>query len=155
MLSRLTAITKSKRLFKKSTQRFSSSKVTDQAKCHNCGKKGHFARNCWSKISIPSYQPPFQPKPLSSSQHKAELRSTKDFEAKYNKIKAKLALLSLSASTPTSSSGKNKSLIAETYEWDEEEVSSNENEAIEVKALMALANEERVYVSKESDINGE
>ncbi|GJY89285.1 hypothetical protein Tco_0503913 [Tanacetum coccineum] len=76
-------------------------------------------------------------------------------EAKYNKVKAKLALLSFSASFPKSSFGKNKGLIAETYKWDEEEVSPDENEAIEVKALMALANEERVYVSKESDINGE
>ncbi|GJZ90223.1 hypothetical protein Tco_0662150, partial [Tanacetum coccineum] len=104
---------------------------------------------------VPSYQSPFQPKPLSSSQHKPKLMSTKDFEAKYHKIKAKLALLSSSASAPTSSSGKNKCLIAETYEWDEEEVSSDENEAIEVKALMALANEERVSVSKESASNGE
>nr|GEX74525.1 hypothetical protein [Tanacetum cinerariifolium] len=85
--------------------------------------------------------------------HKPELRSTKDFEAKYNKIKAKLALLSLSASAPISSSGKNKSLIAETYEWDEKEVSSNENEEIEVKALMVLAHKERVSVGKESANN--
>nr|GFA65197.1 hypothetical protein [Tanacetum cinerariifolium] len=48
---------------------------------------------------------------------------------------------------------KNKGLIAETYEWDEEEVSSDKNEAIEVKALMVLANEERVFVSKESASN--
>ncbi|GJZ40207.1 hypothetical protein Tco_0586770 [Tanacetum coccineum] len=52
-------------------------------------------------------------------------------------------------------SSKNKGLIAETYEWDEEEVSSNENEAIKFKALMALANEEIVYVRKESASNGE
>ncbi|GKA75968.1 hypothetical protein Tco_0782346 [Tanacetum coccineum] len=38
---------------------------------------------------------------------------------------------------------------------DEEEVSSDENEAIEVKALMALANEERVSVGKESASNAE
>ncbi|GKA23622.1 flavonol 3-sulfotransferase-like protein [Tanacetum coccineum] len=111
-------LAKSKRFFKKGTQRFSSAKATDQTECHKCGKKGYFARDCWSKTSVPSYQSPFQPKPLSSSQHKPELRSTKDFEAKYNKIKAKLALLSSSASAPTLSSGKNKSLIAETYEWD-------------------------------------
>nr|GEV75535.1 hypothetical protein [Tanacetum cinerariifolium] len=67
---------------------------------------------------------------------------------------AKLALRSLSALAPTSSLGKNKSLIVETYEWDEEEVPSDGNEAIKVKALMALANEERVYVSKESASNG-
>ncbi|GJX48664.1 retrovirus-related pol polyprotein from transposon TNT 1-94 [Tanacetum coccineum] len=105
--------------------------------------------------STPSNQSPFQPKPLNSSQHKPELRPTKEFEAKYNKIKAKLALLSSSASAPNSSSSKNKGLIVETYEWDEEEVSSNENKAIEVKALMALVNEERVLVGKESASNGE
>ncbi|GJW61049.1 integrase, catalytic region, zinc finger, CCHC-type containing protein [Tanacetum coccineum] len=34
---------------------------------------------------------------------------------------------------------KNKGLIAEAYEWDEEEVSSDDNEMVEVKVLMALA----------------
>ncbi|GKC49569.1 hypothetical protein Tco_1072314 [Tanacetum coccineum] len=82
-------------------------------------------------------------------------RHTKDFEAKYNKVKAKLALLSSSASAPSSSSGKNKGLIAKTYDWDEEEVSSDDNEVTKVKALMALADEEIVSVGKESARNGE
>ncbi|GKB81779.1 hypothetical protein Tco_0948674, partial [Tanacetum coccineum] len=82
-------------------------------------------------------------------------RQTKDFEAKYNKVKAKLALLSSSTLAPSSSLGKNKGLIAETYDWDEEEVSSDENKVIEVRALMALTNEERIFVSKESVSNGE
>ncbi|GKB72483.1 hypothetical protein Tco_0933895 [Tanacetum coccineum] len=80
---------------------------------------------------------------------------TKDFEAKYNKVKAKLTLLSSSASAPGSSSGKNKGLIVESYDCDEEEVSSDDNEVPEVKALMALTDEERVSVSKESARNGE
>ncbi|GJS46406.1 retrovirus-related pol polyprotein from transposon TNT 1-94 [Tanacetum coccineum] len=42
---------KSKRFFKKGTQRFSSAKATDQTECHKCGKKGHFERDCWSKTS--------------------------------------------------------------------------------------------------------
>ncbi|GJR83412.1 retrovirus-related pol polyprotein from transposon TNT 1-94 [Tanacetum coccineum] len=91
-------LAKSKIFFKKGTQRFSSAKATDQIECHKCGKKGHFTRDCWSKASVPSYQSPFQLKPLSSSQHKPELRPTKDFKDKYNKVKAKLALLSSSAS---------------------------------------------------------
>ncbi|GJY72781.1 hypothetical protein Tco_0477212 [Tanacetum coccineum] len=122
-------LAKSKRFFKKGTQRFSSTKSTDQTECHKCGKK-------------------------SSPQHKPELRPTKDFESKYNKVKAKLALLSSSASASKASMVKNKGLIAEAYEWDEEQVSSNDNEMVEVKVLMALA-EENDAVSKESARNGE
>ncbi|GJX25349.1 hypothetical protein Tco_0231645 [Tanacetum coccineum] len=91
---------------------------------------------------------------IFSSQHKPELRPTKDFESKYNKVKAKLALLSLSASASKTSMVKNKGLIAEAYEWDEEEVSSNDNEMVEIKVLMALA-EDNDVVSKEVTRNGE
>ncbi|GKE60006.1 hypothetical protein Tco_1510373, partial [Tanacetum coccineum] len=43
---------------------------------------------------------------------------------------------------------KNKILIAEAYEWDEEEVSSDDNEMVEFKVLMALA-EDNDAISKE------
>ncbi|GKC52688.1 retrovirus-related pol polyprotein from transposon TNT 1-94 [Tanacetum coccineum] len=147
-------LAKSKRFFKKGTQRFSSAKATDQIECHKCGKKGHFARDCWSKTSIPLYQSPFHPKPLSSSQHQPELRPTKDFKAKYNKVKAKLALISSSTSASKASMVKNKGLIAEAYEWDKEEVSSDDNEMVEVKVLMAPAEDNEV-VNKEGAKNGE
>ncbi|GJR63587.1 hypothetical protein Tco_1505749 [Tanacetum coccineum] len=88
------------------------------------------------------------------SQNKPELRPTKDFEAKYNKVKAKLALLSSSASASKAATVKNKGLIAEAYEWDEEEVSSDDNEMVEVKVLMALAEEDDA-ISKEGARNGE
>ncbi|GJQ95701.1 granule-bound starch synthase 2, chloroplastic/amyloplastic [Tanacetum coccineum] len=96
-----------------------STKATDQTVCHKCGKKGHFTRDCWSKTLVSTYQSPFQSKPFISPQNKPELRPTKDFEAKYNKVKAKLALLSSSASAFKAPMVKNKGLIAEAYEWDE------------------------------------
>ncbi|GKB11232.1 hypothetical protein Tco_0845155 [Tanacetum coccineum] len=44
---------------------------------------------------------------------------------------------------------------SEAYEWDEEEVSSDDNEMTEVKVLMALANDESVDVGEESVRNDE
>ncbi|GKF19611.1 hypothetical protein Tco_0068249, partial [Tanacetum coccineum] len=82
---------------------------------------------------------------------KGTQRPTKDFKAKYNKVKAKLALLSSSSSA---SMVKNKGLIAEACEWDEEEVSSDDNEMVEVKILMALAKENDA-ASKEGAKNSE
>ncbi|GKA25449.1 hypothetical protein Tco_0711558 [Tanacetum coccineum] len=98
-------------------------------------KKGHFARDCFSKTLVPSYSSPFQ-KPqttiFSHSQQKPKLIPTKYFEARYNKIKAKLAVLSSGTSTSKSSMVKNK-----------------------VKVLMALANDENVAVGKETARNGD
>ncbi|GKE62069.1 hypothetical protein Tco_1512436, partial [Tanacetum coccineum] len=82
------------------------------------------------------------------------LRPTKDFEAKYNKVKVKLALLSSSASASKALMVKNKGLIAEAYKWDEQKVSSDDNEMVEVKVLMALA-EDNDSVSKEGAKNSE
>ncbi|GKD73345.1 retrovirus-related pol polyprotein from transposon TNT 1-94, partial [Tanacetum coccineum] len=130
----------------------SNAKESDQTECRKYGKKGHFERDCWSKALVPSYQSPFQQKPLSSSQYKPELRPTKDFEAKCNKVKAKPALLSSSASASKATNIKNKGLIAEAYKWDKEEVSSDDNEMVEVKVLMALAKENDA-ISKEGARN--
>ncbi|GKF53310.1 hypothetical protein Tco_0160220 [Tanacetum coccineum] len=57
-------------------------------------------------------------------------------------------------STAFFTSSINKGLIPGAYEWDKEEVSSNDNEMVEVKVLMALA-EENDDVSKEGARNGE
>ncbi|GJS91413.1 RNA-directed DNA polymerase, eukaryota, nucleotide-binding alpha-beta plait domain protein [Tanacetum coccineum] len=69
------------------------------------------------------------------------------------KVKAKLALISSSTSAPKSLLVKNKALVVEAYEWDEEDVSSNNNEMVEVKVLMSLADDESVVVGKESARN--
>nr|GFC01644.1 retrovirus-related Pol polyprotein from transposon TNT 1-94 [Tanacetum cinerariifolium] len=58
-------------------------------------------------------------------------------------MKAKLALLEVSPSSsqnPKSFQPKNKGLVAETFNWDEEEV-SGEEEVTRVKVLMALADD--------------
>ncbi|GJW70074.1 retrovirus-related pol polyprotein from transposon TNT 1-94 [Tanacetum coccineum] len=149
-------LAKSKRFFKKGSQRFTSAKATDDTICHKCGRKGHFARDCFSKTLVSSYSSPFQkPKTtIFSPSQKPELRPNKDFEAKYNKVKGKLALFS-SKTSSKSSMVKNKGLVAEAYEWDEEDVLLDDNEMNEVKVLMALADDENVTVGKESARNEE
>ncbi|GKD84669.1 hypothetical protein Tco_1355823, partial [Tanacetum coccineum] len=93
---------------------------------------------------------------LEEYQARALLAKSKRFfkKAKYNKVKAKLALLSSSASALKAATVKNKGLIIEAYEWDKEEVASDDNEMVEVKVLMALAGEKDA-ISKEGARNGE
>ncbi|GKA66306.1 hypothetical protein Tco_0766114 [Tanacetum coccineum] len=90
-----------------------------------------------------------------SSEQKPELMLTNEFEAKYNKVKAKLALPSSSDSTSKSLMIKKKGLAAKAYEWDKENVSSDDNEMVEVKVLMSLNDDENVFIGKESARNGE
>ncbi|GKA89554.1 hypothetical protein Tco_0811366 [Tanacetum coccineum] len=110
-------------------------------------KRGHFARDYFSKTSEPSYkssvlnsssvskgfQPNFTPKLIQSSQQaqssQNEAKIQKNYKAKYKKMKAKLALLEASPSTsqylkPFQSN--NKGLVAKTFDWDEEEVSDDD-----------------------------
>ncbi|GJU64625.1 hypothetical protein Tco_1246460 [Tanacetum coccineum] len=57
---------------------------------------------------------------------------------------SKLALLN-SGTSSKSSMIKNKGLVTDAYEWDEEDVSSCDNDMTEVKVLMALADDENVH----------
>ncbi|GJT77463.1 hypothetical protein Tco_1044188 [Tanacetum coccineum] len=59
-----------------------------------------------------------------------------------------------SASKTQETQVKNKRLVAESYDLDEEEVSLYDEEMVEHKVLMALADDEKVYVGKEDTING-
>ncbi|GKE88989.1 hypothetical protein Tco_1566464, partial [Tanacetum coccineum] len=95
----------------------------------------------------------FQDSPDDEDDTKISHKYLNDLEKEYQ-ARALLAK-SKSDSAPISSSGKNRGLIAETYDWDEEEVSSNENEVTEFKVLMTLTDEERVSIGKESARNGE
>ncbi|GJT24240.1 hypothetical protein Tco_0894177 [Tanacetum coccineum] len=86
----------------------------------------------------------------------ANSKFQKDYKAEYKKMKAKLALLEASPSTsqsPKLFQSKNKGLVAETFDWDEEEVVDDE-EMTQVNVLMALAADE-LYVGKNHARNGE
>ncbi|GJX43678.1 hypothetical protein Tco_0260354 [Tanacetum coccineum] len=87
---------------------------------------------------------------------KADPKIQKDYKAGYKKIKVKLALLKVNPSTsqtPKTLQQNNKGLVAETFDWDEEEVSDDE-EVTQVKVLMALADDE-LTVRKNHAHNGE
>ncbi|GJW01485.1 hypothetical protein Tco_1556736 [Tanacetum coccineum] len=75
---------------------------------------------------------------------RALLAHSKYYKAEYKKMKAKLALLEASPSSsqnPKTFQPKNKGLVAETFDWVEEEVSDDE-EVTQVKVLIALADDE-------------
>ncbi|GJU61454.1 retrovirus-related pol polyprotein from transposon TNT 1-94 [Tanacetum coccineum] len=122
--------------FIKRRNNFSSQKANENTECYKCDNKGHFARDCFSKTSEPSYkslvnhyssvskgfQPKFTPKLIQSSSNsnsQANLKFQKDYKAEYKKMKAKLALLKASPSKV-----------------------SDEEEVTQVKVLMGLADDE-------------
>jgi hypothetical protein len=168
------ALLANSRRFIKRNKKFSNSKANDNTECFKCGKKGHFAKDCFSKTtSEPSYKffgnnfssgtSKFQPKLLQSNQfvqNKIEKIPQIDFEAKYKKAKAKLALLESASSVtqppqaPKQAQAKNKGLVAETYDWDEVEVSSDDDE-VHISALMALSEDNKLAVGKSHARNGE
>ncbi|GJT02642.1 hypothetical protein Tco_0823811, partial [Tanacetum coccineum] len=80
---------------------------------------------------------------------------TRSSDEYLNDLEEEYQARALLAKSKSSSPGKNKGLITKTYDWDEEEVSSDDNEVTKVKYLMALTDEERVSVGKESANNGE
>ncbi|GJY35132.1 retrovirus-related pol polyprotein from transposon TNT 1-94 [Tanacetum coccineum] len=103
--------------FIKRRNNFYSQKANENTECYKCGNKGHFAKDCFSKTSEPSYkspvtgyssvlkgfQPKFTPKLIQSSQNsssQANLKNQKDYKVEYKKTKAKLALLEASPPTP-------------------------------------------------------
>ncbi|GKA48164.1 retrovirus-related pol polyprotein from transposon TNT 1-94 [Tanacetum coccineum] len=85
--------------FIKRRNNFSSQKANENTECFKCGKKGHFAKDYFSKTSESSYKLQVEPK------------IQKDYTAEYKKMKAKLALLKAipsTSQTPKTFQPKNK-----------------------------------------------
>ncbi|GKD69695.1 hypothetical protein Tco_1323785 [Tanacetum coccineum] len=93
---------------------------------------------------------------FSNSSSQADPKFQKDYKTEYKKMKVKLALLEASPSSsqnPKTFQLKNKGLVAETYDWDREEVFDDE-EVTQVKVLMTLADDE-LTIGKSHARNGE
>ncbi|GJT36056.1 hypothetical protein Tco_0926475 [Tanacetum coccineum] len=93
---------------------------------------------------------------ISKKNSNDEVDGRSNYKAEYKKMKAKLTLLEANPSTsqtPKTFQPKNKGLVAETFDWDEEEVSDDE-EVTQVKVLMALADDE-LTIRKNHARNGE
>ncbi|GKC93890.1 hypothetical protein Tco_1159332, partial [Tanacetum coccineum] len=103
--------------------------------------------------AAPMLEVDFQDSPDNEEDTRSSQEYLNDLKEEYQ-AKALLAK-SKSLSASISNSRQDKGLVAETYDWDEEEVSSDEEELVEVKSFMALAEEERAPISKDEARNGE
>nr|GEV24818.1 hypothetical protein [Tanacetum cinerariifolium] len=97
-------------------------------------------------------------------QEKALLANSKGFikrkksRAEYKKMKSKLALLKVGLSTSQSSKtcqSKNMGPVTETNDWDEEEVTSDDEEMVEDNVPIALTDDENLAVGKNHARNSE
>ncbi|GJV40192.1 retrovirus-related pol polyprotein from transposon TNT 1-94 [Tanacetum coccineum] len=138
------ALLENSKPFIKKRNNLSGQKANENTECFKCGKKGHFAKDCFSKMSEPSYKSPVT----------GYSSGSKDYKAEYKKMKAKLSLLEASSSTsqtPKTFQPKNRGLVAKTFDWDKEEVF--DEEVTQFKVLMALADDE-LTVGKNHARNG-
>ncbi|GJS79119.1 retrovirus-related pol polyprotein from transposon TNT 1-94 [Tanacetum coccineum] len=140
-----------KRYYKRSGRIGSAKKPIDKTKetCFACGKLGYFQKDCPStKTSTPSYpssnksyiKPKFQSN--STPQHNQNVHNhQKDYKGKYKGLKAEIAILT--KNIDSLSKGKSeKGLVAESFDWDEESVSFEDEGVTKVKAFMAIVEEE-------------
>ncbi|GJW94281.1 hypothetical protein Tco_0173953 [Tanacetum coccineum] len=108
------------------------------------------------------FQPKFSPKLIQSSQHfqndQTNQNIQKDYKTKYKKVKAKLALLEAGPSSTQTTKpfqSKNKGIVAETFDYDKEKVSSDDEKMVQVKVLMTLVKEEQLTIGKNHARNDE
>ncbi|GJZ00758.1 retrovirus-related pol polyprotein from transposon TNT 1-94 [Tanacetum coccineum] len=151
-----------KRFYKRSGRVGSARKPLDKTKetCFACGKLGHFQKDCPShKTSTPSYpssnnsfnkSKPYTPSfNQTSSQNSGNHQ--KDYKGKYKGLKAEMAVLTKRIDDMTKGKSKKgkkdkekseKGLLAESFDWDDESVSSDDEGSTKIRAFMAIAEDE-------------
>ncbi|GJR06024.1 retrovirus-related pol polyprotein from transposon TNT 1-94 [Tanacetum coccineum] len=142
-----------KRFYKRSGRVGASRKPLDKSNetCFACGKLCHFQKDCpTNKTSSPSYPSSnksytklkFHTNSSSSHQHNQNADNCqKDYRVKYKALKAELALL-IKKIDVVSKSKSEKGLVAESFDWDEETLSSKDEGVTKVKAFMDIAEDE-------------
>ncbi|GJY78106.1 retrovirus-related pol polyprotein from transposon TNT 1-94 [Tanacetum coccineum] len=148
-----------KRFYKRSGRVGSARKPMDKSNeiCFACGKKGHFQKECLSnktstqsyphsnKSSTPSYPPSTKsynkPKTLTHTSSQNSDNHQKVYKGKYKGLKAEIVVLT--KKIDAMSKGKSeKGLVAESFDWDEESVSLEDEGTTKIKSFMAIAKEE-------------
>ncbi|GJW69674.1 retrovirus-related pol polyprotein from transposon TNT 1-94 [Tanacetum coccineum] len=117
--------------------------------CFACGKLGHFQKDYPSnKTFTPPYpsanksynKPKFYTNPTPQNNPNVN-KNQKDYKVKYKGLKAEIVVLTQRIDA-MSNGNSEKGLVAKSYDWDDESVSSDEEGVITVKAFMAIADEE-------------
>nr|GEU77655.1 retrovirus-related Pol polyprotein from transposon TNT 1-94 [Tanacetum cinerariifolium] len=116
-------LAKSKRFFKKDTQRFRSAKATDQTECHKCDKKGHFTRDSDKSLVCSTPLPPLQK--LDGAEPTSGPKTIKSIFRSKSTLKAE-TLKSIIINKPSSAPAKgNKNSLASTVNSAPAEKGSN------------------------------
>ncbi|GJW82261.1 retrovirus-related pol polyprotein from transposon TNT 1-94 [Tanacetum coccineum] len=146
-----------KRFYKRSGRVGSARKPIEKSieTCFTCGKLGYFKKDCLSRKTLtPSYlssnnsfnkprphTPSFTPNTSQNSTN-----HQKDYKGKYKGLKAEMAILTqriVDLTKGKNEKGKSdKGLIAESFDWDDESVSSEDEGTTKFKAFMAIAEDE-------------
>ncbi|GKA83451.1 retrovirus-related pol polyprotein from transposon TNT 1-94 [Tanacetum coccineum] len=140
-----------RRFYKRSGRVGSLKKPMDMSNetCFACGKLRHFQNDCsLIKISSPPYpsvsksynKPKFHTN--STPQHNQSVNNNqKDYKVKYKGLKAEIVVF-INKIEAMNKGKSEKGLVAKSFDWDEELVSSDDEEVTTFKALIDIADEE-------------